>query len=292
MKIAYIMLCHKNARQVNMLIDSLSSNNSDIYIHIDLKSNIESKIVKKDNVFILPKEQSYSVKWGGNDMILATLSLIRFVKNSGKEYDYIWLVSGQDYPLINVEQIEQRLIDNLNYNYIDVVPYNTKEYKRYRKLYEIWYPTWITKNKIYIKIIKRLYMIITGGYNHTFKIFKRKKSFNFEFQFGSQWWTLTSECAYDILKYCDEHPEYINYYNNVIIPDECFFQTLFMNSKYSKLRKNNLVFVNWKDNRRSPETLTMHDLSTLKNASKDKCLARKFDLDKDIDIINNLKNRS
>lgn len=292
MKIAYIMLCHKNPNQINLLIEKLSSKNADIFLHIDLKSNIEKDIVKKNNVFILPKEKSFSVKWGGNEMILATLSLIKYVKNTRKKYDYIWLISGQDFPIVDKEKIEETLEKNKGKNFIDIVKYNTKEYKRYKKLYEIWYPTWITKDKTYIKIIKRLYMLITGGFYNTFRIFKRKKTFDFEFNFGSQWWTLTSECAYYMLDYCETHPQYIDYFNNVIIPDECFFQTIFMSSKYKKTQKDNLTYVNWKDNRRSPETLTIDDLNLLKKVSKKKCLARKFDLDIDIDIINNLKKRS
>ena len=288
MKIAYIMLCHKNPNQINKLIEKLSNKNTDIYLHIDLKSNIENEIIKKENVHILPKENSYSVKWGGNEMILATLSLIKYVKNTKKEYDYIWLVSGQDFPLVDSNKISEVLEKNKGKNFIDIVEYGTKEYKRYRKLYEIWYPTWITKDKTYIKIIKRLYMIITGGFYNTFKVFKRKKPFNFEFNFGSQWWTLTSECAYDILDYCEKNPKYIDYFNNVIIPDECFFQTIFMSSKYKKTQKDNLTYINWKDNRRSPETLTINDLKLLKKVSKKKCLARKFDENIDIEIMNKL----
>lgn len=288
MKIAYIMLCHKNPNQINNLIEKLSNKNVDIYLHIDLKSNIEKKINKRKNVFILSKEQSYSVNWGGNEMILATLSLIKYVKQTNKEYDYIWLISGQDFPIVDSNKINEVLEKNKGKNFIDVVEYNTKEYKKYRKLYEIWYPTWITKNKTIIKIIKRLYMFITGGFYHTFKIFKRKKPFDFEFNFGSQWWTLTSECAYYILDYCETHPQFIDYFNNAIIPDECFFQTIFMASKYKKTQKDNLTFVNWKQNRRSPETLTINDLDLLKKVSKKKCLARKFDEDVDKEIFNKL----
>lgn len=288
MKIAYIMLCHKNAKQVNMLINSLSSDNSDFYLHIDLKSNIRDSIIKKENVVILSKEESYSVKWGGNEMILATLGLIRKVKESEKKYDYIWLISGQDYPIISKDEIEKRLIKDTTLNYIDVIDKNNKQYNRYKKLYEIKYPNWITKDKIYIKIIKRLYMLITGGFNYTFKIFRRKKSFPFDFYFGSQWWTLTSECAFYMLDYCDNNQNYIDYFNNVIIPDECFFQTIFMSSEFSNKRNDNLVFVNWKNNRRSPETLTINDLELLNSKKNSKCLARKFDLDIDDEIIKNI----
>ena len=290
-KIAYIILCHKNPEQINDLIIQLLKNDADIYLHVDLKSNISGDIMKHKNVCVLPKSESYSVSWGGNDMILATLSLIRHVKNTNKKYDYIWLLSGQDYPIVNLRNIDKLLSSNKMCNYIDVIDKNSKKYSHYKKLYELWYPNWITKDKFFIKVFKRLYMFFTGGFNYTFKIFRRKKSFNFDFYFGSQWWTLTTDCAYYILNYCDNNPDYINYFNNSIIPDECFFQTLFMNSPFSNNRKGNLTFVNWKNNRRSPETLLLSDYDKLMKNSNSKIFARKFDIDVDNEIILKLKNK-
>ena len=290
-KIAYIVLCHKNPDQINELIIQLLKNDADVYIHVDLKSNIANEIMNNENVYILSSNESYSVNWGGNDMILATLSLIRHVKNTNKEYDYIWLLSGQDYPIVSADVINNILSTDKMCNYIDVIDKRSNEYNRYKKLYEIWYPKWITKNNFFIKSIKRLYMLLTGGFNYTFRFFRRKKTFNFDFYFGSQWWTLTTDCAYYILDYCDNNPDYIKYFDNSIIPDECFFQTLFMSSPYSNNRKDNLTFVNWKDNRRSPETLTIKDVELLKEKSNNKCFARKFDRDVDDSIINNIKER-
>ncbi len=290
MKIAYIVLCHKNANQINILVDELIKNDADVFLHVDLKSNIVKDINKTKNLYILPKEKSYSVNWGGNNMILATLSLIEYVRNMNIKYDYICLLSGQDFPLVNHKIINDYLISNKGYNFIQVMD-KGREYKKYVKFYDLWYPNWITKDKLYIKILKRLYMIITGGYSFTFKIFKRKKPFNGEFNIGSQWWTLTTECAYYMLDYCNKYPEYIKYFENSIVPDECFFQTLFMLSPYSEKRKDNLTYVNWKSNKRSPEILTMNDYDLLQQQSKTKCFARKFDIDVDNDIIISLQNK-
>lgn len=285
MKIAYIVLCHKNANQINLMIENLLKNNSDVFLHIDLKSDIEEKINKREHLYILPKSQSYSIDWGSNNMILATLNLLKFVRNTNNDYDYICLLSGQDFPIVNYKRINETFEQNKGYNFIDIIDKDTLEYKKYKKLYEIWYPKWITKNNVLIKIIKRIYMIVTGGFYHTFSIFKRKKPFDFEFEFGSQWWALTSKCAYNILDYCEKNKEYIEYFNHCIIPDESFFQTLFMSSPYVKLRKDNLTFVNWGKNRRSPEILNENDYEKILKASEKKCFARKFDESLDRNIL-------
>ena len=46
-KIAYIVLCHKNAGQINKMIKKLDSKNCDFFLHIDKKSSIEEDIIKK-----------------------------------------------------------------------------------------------------------------------------------------------------------------------------------------------------------------------------------------------------
>lgn len=38
-KIAYIVLCHKNAGQINKMIKKLDSKNCDFFLHIDKKFN-------------------------------------------------------------------------------------------------------------------------------------------------------------------------------------------------------------------------------------------------------------
>ena len=56
MKIAYIILCHKNAKQINTMIDVLNDNDNAFFIRLDKKSNIESFIKTGSNIHILPKD--------------------------------------------------------------------------------------------------------------------------------------------------------------------------------------------------------------------------------------------
>lgn len=58
-----------------------------------------------------------------------------------------------------------------------------------------------------------------------------------------------------------------------------------MASPYKNNKKNNLTFVNWKENRRSTSTLTIEDKKLLIDKSKDFCIARKFDFEIDKEII-------
>ncbi len=57
MKIAFLILCHKNPVQINYLIDTLDDKDVDFYLHIDKKSNIINEIKKKDNIYFLDKSK-------------------------------------------------------------------------------------------------------------------------------------------------------------------------------------------------------------------------------------------
>ena len=63
MKIAYIILCHKNAKQINMMIDALNDKENTFFIHLDKKANIENLIKMESNIHILPEDKRIDIKF-------------------------------------------------------------------------------------------------------------------------------------------------------------------------------------------------------------------------------------
>lgn len=273
------MLCHTDPEQINrILIKLYEFSDADVYIHVDRNHpEIRNRIQQLDNKFLLPEERSFCIQWGGINIVKATLQLIREVRDSAKSYDYIWLISGQDYPIVPVKKIENRLAATLGMNYIDTILPGDAQYNWYKKLYEIAYPLWINQDNIPVKAIKRLYKLVTGGYTHTFKLFVRKKPFDYDFVFGSQWWTLTSKVAFEILQYNDDHPKILDYYTNTIIPDESFFQTLFMIVRSNAPWQHSLTFSYSGTSRRHTAVLREYDYDSVQEVSRKCCFARKFD---------------
>lgn len=74
MKIAYLILCHKNSVQVNSLLRQLNNDNVDFYIHIDKKSRM-SALNNRSNTIVLNSKKCVDVKWASFSMIEATLNL-------------------------------------------------------------------------------------------------------------------------------------------------------------------------------------------------------------------------
>lgn len=90
-----------------------------------------------------------------------------------------------------------------------------------------------------------------------------------------------------IYNFLDEHPEYIKLFKHSLCPDECFFQTLVMNSPFASSVKPYLHYIKWEKGKSSPRILTESDYQEIVDSSK--LMARKFDIDVDKEIINKLK---
>lgn len=121
MKIAFLMQCHKCIEQINVLSEILSSDGDDVYIHFDKKSKENRNLIHRcENVFLLPIEETESVYWGKYSQCISTINLINKSLNSGKRYDYIWLISGQDFPVKSIDFIRNKFKKE-NGAYIDIL---------------------------------------------------------------------------------------------------------------------------------------------------------------------------
>ena len=84
MKIAFLMQCHKNPEQINLLLRALKHPNVDIFVHVDSKSqSIREKIEMGDNIFLLPEKECVDVQWARFSQVKATLNMINVAKRGG-----------------------------------------------------------------------------------------------------------------------------------------------------------------------------------------------------------------
>ena len=75
MKLAFLLQCHKNPDQVNMLIKTLTHPDIDFYVHVDKKSDISTSIdTSSGNVFLIPDAYRVDVKWATYSQVEAAIS--------------------------------------------------------------------------------------------------------------------------------------------------------------------------------------------------------------------------
>lgn len=118
MKIAYILLAHKDPEQLVRLVSSLKGT-GDFFIHIDKKSNIKpfyDCFKSNSTVFLLKKR--INVTWAGWSMVKAYMLLLQTVIESTNNYDRIVMLTGQDYPLMTNHKIISEFSKNIDIEYV------------------------------------------------------------------------------------------------------------------------------------------------------------------------------
>lgn len=285
MNIAILILCHKNAHQLNLLLRELKHPSFQFFVHVDKKSTITERIEIRDDIHILEDKYRVDVQWGGLSEVIATLNLLNEAIRYGK-FDYFWLCSGQDYPIKPLNRIIKRLESSPSTNYINLFPsYNSglKYPNNFDKRNSVYYPYILIGPGKIKRIFRRTYIELTGGYNKTLHIIARNNSTNLKFYYGSQWWCLNNDTIIWILKYLRANPLYIKFYEHCLVPDESFFHTLFMNSPYSSNREDYLHYIEWEPGKNSPKTFSDNDIKKI--TSSNYLMARKFDEKQDARVI-------
>lgn len=279
MKHAFMILAHKNYHQIKLLIDSLSF--GDIYIHIDLKNEELYSQLKKniqyENVFIISNR--VSVNWSGVSQIYATLHLIESVIDSKKQYDYIHLISGQDFILVNNKNLDDFLLSYGNdkifieYDNIGLYRWRVKKYSFFREN---------PKNRtIYFRIVDIFLRLLQC------LLPERNNLKEYDLYKGSQWFSVTNECLQFIFK---NSKKILKDFKYTACSDEHFFQILVLNSYLKdKVVNSNGRFIVFDRGKASPKILTVKDYDSFMNGEY--IFARKFDLSIDEDIIYKIKNK-
>ena len=271
MRIAYLILAHKNPEQVKRLVGLL---NGDVYIHLDKKCDIKKFYIEDKSINYIYDRTS--INWGGFSMVDATLKLIRDARKNFN-YDFYILLSGDDYLVKPLDEFEQYLTEHSKYSFIEYDKFDEKwqhakgRYQNF-KIFE--------KEHITFKVLQKILNVLIN---------KRRMYRNMEAYKGSQWWCLNAESIEYLLEYINSNKSILSYFKHTHIPDEMFFQILLLNSPIKdKIINDNLRYILLEDSH--PEILTVDYFNDLINI-KNKFFARKFDVNVDSKILDLLDDR-
>lgn len=270
-------MAHKNPRQLKELIDALQDNNSFFFIHIDKKAEIELfNNLQSKNVFFAKRR--VNVSWGGFSQILATLELIKSLIDYNLTFDYVHLLSGQDFPLKNKKAFIDYFENHKGDNFLEVFSLPCH---------------WSGNNGI--DRISYKWLIDEVGLKRATELVEIQAHRNMARTFpkgyqpygGSQWWSLTNECIDYIAHESNPRNELYDFYKHTYIPDEMYFHTLIMNSKFkSTVINNNLRYIDWYNGPEYPKILRESDFYVFKETEA--FFARKFDDSIDYQIRNRI----
>lgn len=263
MRHAFIILAHKQPAQLLRLLHRLSHPHIDAFIHLD------AKVDKKDWEHVSERPQTFyvadrvSVTWAGYGTIAAALKGIAGVRNTGNHYDYVHLISAQDYPLAAAGDLYNYFEQHPGRQYLDVLTPAALQ-PMLKKITQWHFEDWNIPGKY--KVTQLINTLLPA----------RKHPLGLEVFGGSLWWSLTADCAYWCLDYISRHPQLERFYKYTWGGDEFIFQTVIMNSDFrAQVHNDHLRYIDWSEGHAHPKAFTMADLPAILQSGK--LLARKFD---------------
>ncbi|EHQ24696.1 glycosyl transferase family 14 [Mucilaginibacter paludis] len=280
MKVAYLIIAHKNFEHIIDIVTSLNDPKVSFLIHFDEKvkvdiNEINRKLPQGADVYFLDAREN--VNWGGFSVLMAVLNLIQGALHLNC-FDYIYLISGQDFPLKTSDEMIDFLEQNAGKEFIE---YHT-----------IPHSGWGGGQDRY----EHFWMIDTLGMQASRNFIEDQRKQNFTRKFpnnlqpfgGSMWFTITAACAEYIIDHFMQYPDELMFFKYTLIPDELAIVTVIMNSIFkNQVVNNNLRHIDWSENRGRPKIMTVSDLVVL--IKSESHFARKFDPSVDVEVINALK---
>jgi hypothetical protein len=283
MRIAYLIMAHKNPSQIERLIQRLNHPQFDVYIHLDKKTDIGDFIHLANNERVSFINNRIKVTWGGISIPDAVLSSMDEIIRSGRTYAFISLLSGQDYVLRSTDEI---------YAY-----FNKRQGKNFLYLESLISPWWHEG----MKRIDR-YDMVNYAFRGKYKLqwlanlILPAKKFPLPYiLYGgprAAWCTITPDCAKYIINFMKDNPQVRKFFFHTWGADEFVIPTIVMNSAFKKtvVIDNDFLYMDWSQGGSSPKTLTADDFNVLKKTC---CyFARKFDEEIDATVFDLLDEMS
>lgn len=275
MKVAHLVLAHKNPAQLERLLHALEHPQFDFYIHVDAKSDIAPFQYLFDNTHVFPILNRTKIYWAGYGTIQATINGFREIVP--KNYDYINVISAQDFPLKSAEQIFHHLLDRKGTEFITCESIDSQWTEAAHRVRLYHFINWRIPGKYRLADIANKLLPA------------RKYPLDHIIVGRANWFTLTNNAAAFILDFLDKNPKIVRYYKYCWGADEFIFSTALYNSAFKPNIVNNLVYVDWSkpESKGHPKILRTEDFGALTHT--DKLFARKFDANVDGQILNKLE---
>ena len=293
MKVCYFIQSHKNPQQIYRLVQTIKnlSPNAQVLIGHDFTScYLDLTPLQHLSDVHLFRLSRPGIR-GDFSLIQPYLQAIDWLFANNSDFDWLFYLSGQDYPTQSLAIVENFLATT-DYDgfisYFDVFSSQSLWEKddAIRRYFCQYYrvPSWA--KKIVTKMVrfqKYTPFLIPIYYDCSIGMLARKTPFNDNFLCygGSQWHTLSRKCVEYIRDFINNNDSFVKYYKKTLVPDESFIQTILLNNQSLKLCSDNKRYRDFTGTDGGhPRILTSLDYDTITNGSFH--FARKFEQDTNI----------
>jgi len=295
MRIAYIILAHKLPEQLVRLVCMLNSEGASFFIHIDKKADDETYRMMREPLSTYENVRFLNrlvIKYANFSHLQASLEGIQEVVSSGIQYDYVILLTGQDYPIKSNEYIQQFLGDRNGKSFIDYFSLPSNEHWQNENggldrinywHFDIFWRRFAFPRKV--RSEQSFSDHLLSSFSGMF-LARRILPLNYKLFGGSAYWCLSRECIEYLRKFILENDGFVRFFHYVLIPDKIFFQTVLLNSPLrDTLVNDNMRCINWSGNWH-PDIFRLEDLNHFMKT--DGLFARKFDMSEDSMVLDKI----
>jgi Core-2/I-Branching enzyme len=234
MKIAYLILAHRNPRLIKKAVECLSCEDVSFFIHIDAKVAINQfDSIRGKNVFFIDKR--IAVYWGEFSQTEAIFLLVQQALAASQHYDYLVLLSGSDFPLRSGRYVRSFLEKNQGGEFITIfkLPVPGMPISRVNTL------RFPSTRPILRFVFRALAKVGLAQRDH------RKYLGDLQPYSGHTWWALSRESCQYIMDFKQKHLEIAEFFKNTFASDEMLIHTILGNSAFRSRIRRHLVYEDW-----------------------------------------------
>jgi hypothetical protein len=201
------------------------------------------------------------------------LAALRWLRDNKVDYSWVTNLSGQDYPVASLANFTRELAsaphDGFLHHSAELALSRPDGYDRYyfqyRKLKETLSVTERALLRVPRVALERLSAPYRINTSYGLMVGRRAKPapFNADFRCyaGSYWHTIRRRCANYLLDFVEEQPALVDYLKRVLVPDECFFQTVLVNHPGFRFVNDNRRYFDMRGARHGhPKVMTDDDM--------------------------------
>lgn len=222
MNLAFAIVAHGNARVVERLVNVLIAEGHRVALHYDLKSAAPGyqRLLRS---FAGSPEVRFArrvkVGWGQWSIVEATLNCLEEIAAAGWQPDYVYYLSGMDYPIRSSADLVAFLERNKGKEFIESVPADKVRWVRtgpQEERYQYRFPfNWREQRRR-----AEWFWTLQKAFG-----WKRKFVRGMTPHIGSQWWVLSWPTLKQIMALARQR-DIKRFFRTTLVPDELFFQTL------------------------------------------------------------------
>jgi len=296
--IAYLIVSHKLPRQVLRLVSTLRLGSPDS--HIVIHHNPKGVALDRSALAALDARQiepATPVLWGHISHLIALLRCFSWLLTH-TTFDWLVLLSGQDYPVRPLADIERDLATANVDAFIEshacprprgrqIDEFAMRYHFRWRQV-----PPWVTHMRActpWTGVVRVRSLPRSGSW---LGVRARRSPFSDSFvcHVGSDWFTLSRRALESLNDFNLLRPDVLEYYGHTLMPTESFLQTVLANQPGLRLAADSRRFTIWDEPpATAPRILGAPDLAALVESRCD--FARKFDESVDRTVLDELDRR-